>query len=191
VIELPGLPASGEQPLQRAPVVIGEVSGGVVAGDPFVVGEHRPEPFGQRLPAMQPADQRDRGDDLGAGKDPRITAAAQGGARQPLHHDDAVPVGVHQPGHAHRRGMLGEDLVHADLVPLPVPPARIAVGQHLDDHRLVTRVPGSNQRLTVVAQHLFGPYSGELGGQGGQPRRNPPAGRSSGARVRRLVLGLC
>jgi len=155
VVELPGLAAPGEQPLHRPPIVLGEVSGGVVAGDPFVVGEHRPEPFRQRLPAMQPADQRDRGHDLGAGEDPGVTAAAQGGALQPFHHDDAVPVGVHQPGHAHRRWMLGEDLVHADLVTLPVPPARIAVGQHLDDHRLVTRMPGGHQRLAVVAQHLF------------------------------------
>jgi len=155
VVELPGLAAPGEQPLHRPPIVLGEVSGGVVAGNPFVVGEHRPEPFRQRLPAMQPADQRDRGHDLGAGEDPGVTAAAQGGALQPFHHDDAVPVGVHQPGHAHRRWMLGEDLVHADLVTLPVPPARIAVGQHLDDHRLVARMPGGHQRLAVVAQHLF------------------------------------
>src|SRR5690242_14469098 len=28
-----------------------------------------------------------------------------------------------------RRGILGEDLVHADLVPLPVLPARVAVGR--------------------------------------------------------------
>jgi len=189
VVELTGLPAPGEQPLQRLPVVLREVPGGVVAGDPFVVGEHRPEPLGQRVPAMQPADQRDRREDLGPGENPGVAAAAERGAFQPLHHDDAVPVCVHQPGHTDRRGMLGEDLVDADLVTLPVAPARIAVGQHLDDHWLVIGVPGGDQRLAVVAQHLLDPQSGELRGQRGQPGRDPPAGGSSRTHVRRLVLG--
>jgi len=66
-----------------------------------------------------------------------------------------VPVGVHQPGHPYRRGIPGEDLVHVDLVALPVPPRRVALGQDLDHDRLVAGVPGGEQRRAVVGQHLL------------------------------------
>jgi len=145
VVELPRLPAAGEQPLQRPPVVLGEVPGGVVADDPLVVGKHRPEPARQRLPVMQLADQRGRSLDLRAGQHPGVPAGAQRGALQPFHDDDPPPVGVHQPRHPHRRGVPGEYLVHGDLVALPVPPGRVALGQHLDDDRLVTGAPGGQQ----------------------------------------------
>ena len=51
--------------------------------------------------------------------------------------------------------MPGEYLVHADLVALPVPPGRVALGQHLDDDRLVLDMPGGQQRLAVMPQHLL------------------------------------
>jgi len=187
VVELPGLAAPGEQPLQRPAVVFFEVPGGVVADDAVAVAEHRLEAIRQRLPVVQLPDQPGRGPDLLAGEHPRVAAAAQGDALQPFHHHDPLPVGMHQPEHPHRRGMLGEDLVHADLVPLPVPPGRVAVGQHLDHDRLVARVPRGEQRLAVVGQHLLNTKPGELPGQGGQFLGHPPARRSSRCQLGRFV----
>jgi len=62
--------------------------------------------------------------------------------------------------------MPGKDPVHVDLVPLPVPPRRVALGEHLDHDRLVAGVPRGEQRIAVVGQHPLNPEPGELAGQG-------------------------
>src|SRR5215831_21136703 len=57
VVELAWPVAPGQQAVECEPVAVGEVPGGMVAGDAVAVAEHGPEPAGQRPPVMQRANE--------------------------------------------------------------------------------------------------------------------------------------